>query len=331
MKSFNRNALARVLSLMLVLCMVIGCFAGCSKDKKSKEKDIRDELDDYTLNGLTYYIGEEFGRNESDEENTAFHTNDDEDMSIQVFCGSMDEVAENMSVEKIRNSKQFAKEFTKLMDGIYDCETDSANDVYYALLEIPGEGIQVCGFYVEDDYGWIIIASSENEKDEDDLINYVTLAQIDKDFDADDYISDDDDDAFVYEDEYEEQYEEAYAETTPPTLPPSDDYSTFTVYAYIPASWGYPGIWAWSETTGENVFAAWPGQPMDYHDGFMYSYELPRWAEYLIINGNDGTIQTEDEPIQSYDGVWVIVNADGSSYGIYFSEPTEQDFQDHGY
>ena len=59
MKSFNRNALARVLSLMLVLCMVIGCFAGCSKDKKSKEKDIRDELDDYTLNGLTYYIGEE--------------------------------------------------------------------------------------------------------------------------------------------------------------------------------------------------------------------------------------------------------------------------------
>ena len=331
MKLFNSKSLARILALALALCMVVGCFAGCSNDKsgkKSKEDDIRDELDDYTLNGLTYYIGEDFGRNESNLDDTAHHTNDDEDMEINVFCGAIDDVAGNLNDAKIRNSKDFAKAFAEFMREEYKCDVDSANGIYYTIFEIPGEGVQVCGFYVEDDYGWIIMANSEDEDDEEDLINYATLGQIDKDFDSDDYLSDDDDDAYDYEDDYKEEYAGAYEE---PTLPPSPESDTFTVYAYIPGAWGYPGIWAWSETTGENVFDVWPGQPMDYYDGFLYTYELPCWAEYLIINGNEGTIQTEDEPIQSYDGVWVIVNADGSSYGIYFSEPTEQDFKDHGY
>ena len=157
-------------------------------------------------------------------------------------------------------------------------------------------------------------------KGEIDGVSYRFLS--DEDFDADDYLS--------------------APGSTDIDTPAPDDYSdieidhnptydTFTVHAYVPDSWGYPGCWAWSNTTGENVFDAWPGEPMDHVSGYYYTLEIPAWAEYVIVNGNDGTIQTQDEPVEPGSDVWVVISAIDETYNVYFSEPSADELAAFGY
>lgn len=112
----------------------------------------------------------------------------------------------------------------------------------------------------------------------------------------------------------------AEPQAAPATAPSNDAGETFTVHAHIPDTWSNPGIWAWSDTEG-NAFEAWPGEQMKSEGNGWYTYEVPSWVTYVIINANDGMIQTADVPIESRE-VWFCVHEDGSTeYDYVLLEP----------
>lgn len=111
-------------------------------------------------------------------------------------------------------------------------------------------------------------------------------------------------------------------ETAPQAQPQNNSTETFTVHANIPASWSEPGIWAWSDTDGD-AFDAWPGEKMQSEGDGWYTYEVPAWVTYVIVNANDGYVQTADIPIESRE-VWIYVHEDGSTeYGYELFQPSD--------
>lgn len=88
------------------------------------------------------------------------------------------------------------------------------------------------------------------------------------------------------------------------------------ILAQVPESWETVGLWAWSHPEGTNAFAAWPGEPMIQRADGWFSAKAPAWINSIIINGNDGTVQTADMSIESKN-VWVTVGEDGSSSFAY--------------
>lgn len=323
-------SIRKLLCLLLAFCLVLGCFAGCDndsgKDRKGNDKDekdpadeAREELDAYELNGLTYYLSEDFADDVDSGTDYAYYSNGD-GIDIQVTAGSMDDLTD----DEIRTSKDFAQFFMDFLGDMYDeAEMDSKHGIYYMVGIYEGVA-NIMGYYVKDGYGWVIYITNEAGEATDDLIDMVTLGQIDKNFDPSDYISEEDPSEDYYEEEYyeEEFVEEEFVES-------DSDY--FTVHAYVPESWGLPACWAWSNTTGENVFSAWPGEYMDYWGDYYYTIQIPAWAEYIIVNGNDGAIQTMDEPVEPGYDIWVVVSAIDDAYYVYFYEPSADELAEAGY
>lgn len=91
--------------------------------------------------------------------------------------------------------------------------------------------------------------------------------------------------------------------------PPAE--KTITVYASVPSDWSSPCCWAWLNSPLENAFNSWPGEAMTKKDGY-YAVTVPGWIDYVIINGNGGSVQTADLPVASGWDLWVIVTADGA-------------------
>ncbi len=317
MKLFNSKLLVRLLALLLAFGMIAGFFAGCAQsdedddddDRGSDRKD-KDEQDDededepegiaYTFNGLTYYLSEDFSDNQSDYSDEASHESDN--ATVMITGGPMDEVTGGGST--ISNSQEFGEFFSDFMGD--DVTLDTKNKVCYAVAEIDGEKAYV-GFYIKGNYGWLIMATPDGDADEDELIDIVTSGKIDKNFDSGDSAPSTD-------------------VTPEPEVTPAP--SGYRIYALVPDSWGTPGFWAWSNTTGENLFSAWPGESM-YWDGEWYYMDVPGWVEYIIINGDGGNIQTNDEPIDG--DAWVIVDQDGEYYEVFFIEPTADELSQFGY
>lgn len=115
-------------------------------------------------------------------------------------------------------------------------------------------------------------------------------------------------DAENYELFYEKPQEETAAE------------DMITVHAKAPADWLLPSLWAWSAPDGTNVFANWPGQELTEGADGWYTYDVPKWVNSIIINGNLGEVQTADISIEAKD-VWVVVT-DADNYEVYYEEPT---------
>lgn len=95
------------------------------------------------------------------------------------------------------------------------------------------------------------------------------------------------------------------AELTPPAV------QSVTVYASVPTDWGTPNCWAWLSSPTQNAFAAWPGEAMSMADGY-YAITVPSWVNYVIINGNGGSYQTADLPVETGRDVWVVVTVDNA-------------------
>lgn len=104
---------------------------------------------------------------------------------------------------------------------------------------------------------------------------------------------------------------------------------TITVHAYVPESWGTPGCWAW-KNGGENVFDTWPGEDMNQH-GPYYTIELPAWVNCVIINGNDGGIQTADISIEVCRDVWIVIDPNSTDYNLFYEAPTAEELAAMGY
>ena len=90
-----------------------------------------------------------------------------------------------------------------------------------------------------------------------------------------------------------------------------------TVYAKVPAGWNNPGLWAWLDPDGTNAFPAWPGAGMKM-SGDWYTVKAPSWINSIIINANEGKVQTADlKGLKHGNDVWVVVEGAGSAEVFY--------------
>ncbi len=95
----------------------------------------------------------------------------------------------------------------------------------------------------------------------------------------------------------------------------------FEIHAKVDASWENPCLWAWSAPDGTNAFEAWPGKTMTADEDGWYTTKAPIWVNSIIINGNEGSVQTEDISIDPAE-VWVTVEADGT-YDFSYTDPNK--------
>ncbi len=86
----------------------------------------------------------------------------------------------------------------------------------------------------------------------------------------------------------------------------------FAIHAKVDDSWENPGLWAWSAPDGTNAFEAWPGKAMTAGENGWYTAKAPVWVNSIIINANEGSVQTSDLTIDPAE-IWVTVNADGEA------------------
>ena len=92
-----------------------------------------------------------------------------------------------------------------------------------------------------------------------------------------------------------------------------------TVHAQVPADWEAPSLWAWSAPDGTNAFTAWPGEALT-KDGDWYSIQVPGWINSVIINANEGSVQTTDLSVETGKDIWVVVT-DAESAQVFYEEP----------
>lgn len=97
---------------------------------------------------------------------------------------------------------------------------------------------------------------------------------------------------------------------------------TITVSVKVPDDWIDPCLWAWSHPDGTNAFAEWPGEPLK-KDGDWYTMEVPGWINSVIVNANEGSIQTGDMSVDSGKNLWIVVE-DAEKYDFSYEEPATE-------
>ncbi len=95
----------------------------------------------------------------------------------------------------------------------------------------------------------------------------------------------------------------------------------FVVHAYVPLSWKTVNMWAWSAPDGTNAFEAWPGEALVEGEDGWFTGKAPTWVNSLIINGNEGTVQTEDITIEGKE-LWITVYED-LTYELSYEDPNK--------
>ena len=82
----------------------------------------------------------------------------------------------------------------------------------------------------------------------------------------------------------------------------------FVVHAKVDDSWDNPCLWAWSAPDGTNAFAAWPGEALEEGEGGWLVKEIPGWVNSIIVNGNEGSVQTTDISVETGKDIWLTIN-----------------------
>lgn len=95
--------------------------------------------------------------------------------------------------------------------------------------------------------------------------------------------------------------------------------NSYTVYAKCFSGWGAPYLWAWSESEGD-LYEEWPGKAMKIGSDGWYSLRVPVEYDNVIVFGQDGEIQTEEEYTGGQD-IWFTIDEDG--YYVDGSKPAE--------
>lgn len=110
-------------------------------------------------------------------------------------------------------------------------------------------------------------------------------------------------------------YEVSYEDPEAPRAEP------ITVYAQVPADWSSPCCWAWSAPDGTNAFSAWPGEAMTEGADGWCAVEVPGWVNSIIINANEGGIQTTDLSVEVGRDVWITVS-DPENAAVSYERPS---------
>jgi len=81
-------------------------------------------------------------------------------------------------------------------------------------------------------------------------------------------------------------------------------------YVQVPEDWESPCLWAWDED-GNNAFDVWPGgeaEPDPGNEDWFYCW-IPSWVTNIIVNGNEGGIQTGDFTVDGGKDMWITVTS----------------------
>ncbi len=97
--------------------------------------------------------------------------------------------------------------------------------------------------------------------------------------------------------------------------------ANITVRVKAPTDWASPCLWAWSHPDGTNAFAAWPGEPLVETDGW-FTLEVPGWINSVIVNANEGSVQTGDLSVDTGKDIWVVVT-DAENAAVSYEEPAD--------
>lgn len=117
----------------------------------------------------------------------------------------------------------------------------------------------------------------------------------------------------VYEDlSYELAYED-----------PNKAVENVSMHAKMPADWAAPHCWAWSAPDGTNAFTSWPGEALSEGEDGWYTLEVPGWINSIIINANEGTVQTSDLDVEKGKDLWIVVS-DAANAEVFYEEPAAQ-------
>lgn len=100
---------------------------------------------------------------------------------------------------------------------------------------------------------------------------------------------------------------------------PNKTAENITVRVQVPSDWSAPCCWAWSAPDGTNVFSSWPGEALTM-DGDWYTIEVPGWINSVIINANEGSVQTADLSVEVGKDVWIVVS-DAENATVSYEEP----------
>lgn len=138
-------------------------------------EQLRDQLTEFTANGLTIYLSDDFEEVDSDELTATFES---ADLEVLVAWGPVAELDKDIST-----SREFAKAYEDSMKEEFDdIQRTRKHDIYYTV-GTKGNRVTVAGFYVKDGFGWMIkIETKDFESRKDELINYVTLGLVDESF-----------------------------------------------------------------------------------------------------------------------------------------------------
>lgn len=100
------------------------------------------------------------------------------------------------------------------------------------------------------------------------------------------------------------------------------------VYVQVPQDWENPCIWAWDEE-GNNAFAAWPGEGMDAdsaNEGWYYIW-IPSWADHVIINANEGNVQTGELLLEGTN-TWIVIT-DAENTELFTEQQTKGEIPEY--
>lgn len=114
-----------------------------------------------------------------------------------------------------------------------------------------------------------------------------------------------------------------------PLLQVSAEEDLMIVYAQVPEDWESPCVWAWADD-GTNAFEAWPGGSMKEDEGnagWYYAYIPKAAGGNVIVNANEGAVQTSDHKTEGKD-VWLTIT-DAETVEISNEKQTQGDFPEY--
>ena len=94
----------------------------------------------------------------------------------------------------------------------------------------------------------------------------------------------------------------------------------FAIHAKVDAAWENPCLWAWSAPDGTNAFASWPGEALEEGENGWLIKEVPGWVNSIIVNGNEGGVQTSDISVDAGKDIWLVVK-DADNFEVSYEEP----------
>ena len=93
-----------------------------------------------------------------------------------------------------------------------------------------------------------------------------------------------------------------------------------TVSVMVPSDWQGASLWAWSAPDGTNVYSTWPGEALAEGENGWLQKEIPGWVNSVIVNANEGSVQTTDISVETGKDIWLVVNGP-EDFSLSYEEP----------